>query len=225
MTDKIEVYYLFGEELRTETVRDVLAFCRGQGQDRENDRDVEDPSTTLETPGKWTEFEYRDLPISLTVEQNAALNPDLSAIELIVDELYFRPRQDFTSEEEVLENSERLVELVTNLYEHLAGRQQTPLRVHGFTPGVSEVLASPNYDESISSAGLRENNVEYVGWLQILPPAVFSGTDEDVVSSIPAWRVEQLVDDAVLIVTDSSPTWIGDEYDPGETEEYLERHI
>jgi len=120
------------------------------------------------------------------------------------------------------DNTSALISLVTAIYETLVEQDYPVSYVYGFGPTEVQMLLDGAVD--VPAAQLAGSSVEALFWLQILPPSRVSVLGEDRLLSAPAWRVEQVSDDGILLVVYDTPDpWVdGDSSRLDEVMDHLE---
>jgi hypothetical protein len=114
-----------------------------------------------------------------------------------------------------------VVTLVSQLYERLSSLSQSPIYVVGLSPAHTEILTHDAYPETITERGLAENRLEFISWLQIVPPEMAESVGVERLLSAPVVRAERLDDCAVLLLVHTTPTMVDPEHDPDEVFEHL----
>lgn len=164
---------------------------------------------------------YEEIAFSLATRFESNAVPELPALVLHLDALYFRPRDGLNTIDDVRSHSDQLIELVRLLYERLVETDREPVYVLGLGPGDEEVLSNPDFEEQVTTDGLRGDQLEFVSWLQILPPRMVETYGVETLQSAPASRVDILSNGAVCLVVDTTPTMIESVYEPEAVEAYL----
>lgn len=224
MVDTVQIFYIFDRPVDRRTIRSAVSFCARTAEPNGDRTDVDALVAALVDERESLAFLYEDVHVHLRSDRDVEFLPDMPTLALRVDDVYFR-YNELNEKDDILAHSGQLVEFVAGLYEHLVDEARRPHYVYGFGPADVEVLTDPNLDESISKDGVLDHRLEFVGWLQILPPAMLSDADEDAVLSTPAWRVERLSDGGLLVVTERTPTMIEANYHLHKIEAHLSEHL
>jgi len=82
--------------------------------------------------------------------------------------------------------------------------EETPLAVFAKTPLHGSAISATG-NPPFTAESLAHDEYEHLGWVTVFPPAMVDNYGRETLLSAPAWKVMELDDGAILIVTHEGP--------------------
>jgi hypothetical protein len=186
--------FLYDDETVGSRLRDVWRFLRADATSDDGVAGQDDPPT-----GGLLNVEHGDLAVLIDSFDDASGDarwtvPDVPHLELGVETGWF----DTDPEAQI----DRLFALVRWVYE---ATDDTPAVVYGLDPNYVQLILDGMIEIPVTTAGLDDARIGYVGWFVVFPPAMVDRYGRDTLLSAPAARIEEYDDGAVLVAAYENP--------------------
>lgn len=202
MNEPLYVYFVFDDQLSSAAITDTLDWLATNSA-------VEDLSVTPSTAapkqldGADDGVKFNIGGIEYDLRFNASvfhLFEGVPLMELQVWGTHFQAQ--YAGASEARENTNRLIELVRDLYVELSDCEHEPRCVHGIPPATGVSIADGRV--SMPQSQVAGETFDAVFWLHILSPPLVDTVGRERLLDTPAWRVEELPDRGILLVIDDA---------------------
>lgn len=211
--DMLEVWFLFEQDINDKDINEIInkyieigCSTREDGQVdtcRYHPPDYKEPTKTISTKSAieqitssgegGIELWYKNIRIDLEINLSDHIFPSTPHIAIKIWSAQFRPHQN-SGDSDVTERVLQFVELV-----RLLAELSNPMYVFG---------SIDTYDDRegiFTEQILQERQIQHIFWINILSEPMIAQLGENRVMSAPAWKVEKLSTDSILLVVNDSP--------------------